>query len=88
MIKRTTSFLRAAVGGLTLLLAVGCATVGPDYEPPTPEVPAAWQTLPEDTLDAVAVDEFFDEQEAFVLLDDRRDRQFERVVHGSCSMVS
>lgn len=37
-----------AFGGLLLLaagmLAVGCAAVGPDYTPPEPQAPAAWNT--------------------------------------------
>ena len=46
MIRRT-GFDRILTGPgvvISLLLAVGCTTVGPDYEAPAPEIPDAWAT--------------------------------------------
>lgn len=35
--------LRPLLAGLLLLLAAGCVSVGPDYQPPELQVPAVWQ---------------------------------------------
>lgn len=34
--------MRKVVGAVVIFLLSGCAAVGPDYQPPQPEIPAAW----------------------------------------------
>lgn len=48
------SLLRRSTTTLTLLLAAGCAAVGPDYAPPTLELPPAWNQPREAGLTAGA----------------------------------
>lgn len=38
--------MRKAFSAVLILLLAGCAAVGPDYRPPQPQVPGAWQESP------------------------------------------
>lgn len=45
--------IRQTFGWILLVLLSGCAAVGPEYQPPQPEVPAGWHESPADRAPAV-----------------------------------